>query len=119
MKGRTVRQFPCPPDLWSQVDAWAEENRLSLDIQEENRRIYSKGHWLLMAPASVEIRREGEVVTLEAWVKADMFLIISLLSGKKPEAAIESGGMTASVPRAQARQSVNRLLARFGQEPIN
>jgi len=118
MKGRTVLQFPCPTDLWSQVEAWAEETRFSPDCQEESHRVYSKGHWLLMSPASVEIRQEGDMVTLEAWVKADLVLILRMFSGKKSETAIESGGFTASVPRWQARRMVNKLLARLGQKPI-
>jgi len=118
MKGRTVVQFPSPPDLWSQVETWAEENRFTLDCQEERHRVYSKGHWLLMSPASVEIRQAGKMVTLEAWVKADLLLILRLFSGKKSETAIESGGITASIPRWGARRTVNKLLARFGQKPI-
>ena len=71
-----------------------------------------------MAPAFLEVRREGGRVVLETWVKADMFLILSFLAGQKPETAIESGGLTASVPRRRARESVNQLLARLGQKVI-
>ena len=71
-----------------------------------------------MAPIMVELRQEGEIATLEAWVAADMFLILSVLTGSKPEAAIESGGMTAMVPRRRARTAVNVLLRSFKQKPI-
>lgn len=119
MKGRTVREFSCPRDLWSQVDAWAQETGFRLIRQEDETRTYRKGHALLMAPAWVEIRREGRNAVLEAWVTADFYLILSLLSGKKPETAIESGGLTATVPRRRAREAVNRLLIRFGQKPLS
>lgn len=119
LRGRTVIEFPTPEDLWPQVDVWAAENGFTPERQENERRVYRKGHWLLMAPAMVDIRREGRQVILEAWVKADMFLILSLLAGKKPEAGIESGGLTAAVPRRRAREAVNRLLARFGQKPVS
>ncbi len=118
MKGRTVKEFPCPDDLWPQVEAWAAETGFTLDRQEKDRRVYHKGHWLVMAPAFVEIRREEARVILEAWVKADLYLIISLLSGKKSETGIEAGGLTALIPRRRAREAVNRLLARFGQQPV-
>jgi hypothetical protein len=118
MKGRTLLEFPATTDLWPQVEAWAAKERFTLDHQEENRRVYRKGHWLLMAPAWVEIRQEGQRAILEAWINADLFLILSLLSGKKSESGIESGGITAAVPRRRTREAVNRLLARFGQKPI-
>ena len=118
MKGRTVIEFACPRDLWPQVEAWAAETGFTLEREEDGRRTYRKGHWLLMAPAMVEIRKESRQVVLEAWVKADLFLILSLLAGKKPEARIESGGLTAAIPRRRAREAVNRLLARFGQKPV-
>lgn len=119
MKGRTVREFSCPKDLWSQVDAWAEETGYRLVRQEDDIRTYRKGHALLMAAAWVEIRREGRRAVLEAWVNADFYLILSLLSGKKPETGIESGGLTATVPRRRAREAVNRLLVRFGQKSLS
>ncbi len=119
MKGRTVLEFPCPRDLWPQVEAWAAETGFILARQEGTRRAYRKGHWLLMAPAWVELRQEGKQVILEAWVKADSFLLLSLLAGKKPETAIDSGGLIAAVPKRRAREAVNRLLARFGQKPVS
>lgn len=118
MKGRTVVEFPCPGDFWLQVEAWAVTSGFSLQRQDGNRRVYRKGHWLLMAPAWVELRLEGRRAILEAWVKADSYLILSLLAGKKPETGIESGGLIAALPRRRAREAVNRLLERFGQAPL-
>lgn len=119
MKGRTVREFACPKDLWKQVDAWATETGFRLVRQEDDTRTYRKGHALFMAPAWVEIRMEGRRAILEAWVSADFYLILSLLSGSKPETGIESGGLTATVPRRRAREAVNRLLVRFGQNILS
>jgi hypothetical protein len=118
MKGRTVIEFPCPSDLWPQVETWAAETGFTLQQQDDKRRVYRRGHRLMMAPAWVEIRQEGRRVFVEAWLKVDFFLVLSLLTGKKPETGIESGGLTAAVPRARARNAVNRLLARFGQKPV-
>ncbi len=119
MKGRTVREFSSPKNLWSQVEAWAAETGFRLNHQDEARRVYRKGNPLLMSPLWVEIRQEGKRTTLEAWVTADFYLFLSLLSGKKPETAIESGGLTAVIPRRRAREAVNLLLARFGQKAVD
>jgi hypothetical protein len=118
MKGRTTREFTCKTDLWPVIDSWAAETGFVLESKEKFQRIYRKGNRLLMAPAFLEIRLKGRSVTLEAWVSADFYLILTLLSGKKPESKIESGGLTAVVPRKRARDAVNRLLARFDQAPI-
>ena len=119
MNSRTVRTLPTPQNLWPQVDIWAAETGFRLDCQETTRRVYRKGLRLLMAPAWVEIRQDGEETILEAWVAADIFLFLSILSGKKPETGIESGGLTAMFPRRRARDSFNRLLIRFNQKPLD
>lgn len=118
MKGRTIRSFIYHGDLWPLVDAWAAETGFGLLHGETSRRVYRKGKWFLMAPAFLEIRREQGRVTIETWVKADLFLVLSILKGKKPETGIESGGLTASVPRKRAREAVNLLLRRLNQKPI-
>jgi hypothetical protein len=118
MKGRTVRNFTYHGDLWPLVDIWAAETGFRLLHGETSRRVYRKGKWLLMAPAFLEIRHEQGRVMIETWVKADLFLVLSILKGKEPETGIESGGLTASVPRKRAREAVNKLLKRLNQKPI-
>lgn len=119
MNRRTTISFPCPKNFWPQVETWATETGFSLHSRYGEQRIYRKGHRLLMAPIWVALRREGKKVTLEAWVVADMFLILSALAGKKPETGIEAGGLTAMLPRRRARKAVNRLLQSFDQKPIS
>lgn len=118
MQGRTILKFPLPDNFWPEVEAWAAQTGFTLDSKEDARRLYRKGHWLLMAPAFVELRQEGRQAILEAWVKADSFLILSMLTGQKAETGIASGGLIAALPRSRAREAVNRLLARFGQTPL-
>jgi len=118
MKGRTIRNFPAPADFWSRVERWAQECGFALQEQQAERRRYRKGLGLLMAPVCIELHREGETATLEAWVKADAYLIVSLLTGQPAESRIEAGGMTAALPRKRARDAVNRLLEDFGQAPV-
>lgn len=118
MQGRTRREFTCPEDLWLQVAVWAAETGFTLHAQEDSRRVYRKGHWLLMPTAWVEIHQQGRQVSLAAWIKADLYLVLNLMTGRKAEAGIESGGLTAALPRRRARAAVNRLLARLGQQPL-
>ncbi len=120
MKRRTVCEFSYSGDLWSIVQRWAGQAGFIEREKEGSRRLYRKGGWgILMAPAFLEIRQTKGRVVLEAWVKADVFLILSFLTGQKPETAIESGGLTAAVPRKSAREAVNRLLVQLNQPPIS
>jgi hypothetical protein len=118
MKGRTTREFTYQPELWPLVEAWAAAAGFTLVDQQPNHRRYRKGNQLLSAPAFLELTREGDRVTLQAWIKADMYLIMALLTGKPPEAGIESGGLTAWIPRQRARKAINPLLEQLGQQPV-
>lgn len=119
MKGRTVREFVYMAEIWPLIDTWAAESGFKLKRSEGTRRLYRKGCWPLMAPAFVEIQQDKGRVILETWVKADFFLILSILTGKGPETGIESGGLSAAVPRKRAREAVNQLLKKLNQPPIN
>jgi len=114
MKGRTTREFTTPSDLWQTLELWAAETGFSLVEQDECRRRYRKGHQLLTAPAFLEVSLEGDRATLQTWIKADMYLVMALMTGKPPEAGIESGGLTAWIPRRRARKLVNPLLEKLG-----
>lgn len=118
MKGRTIREFNFKSDIWPLVDKWASENGFVLTEQETSSRTYRKGNRMLTAPAFLAIEQKRGRVVLQAWVKADMFLIMSVLTGKPAEAGVESGGLTASIPRLRAKTAVNQLLKGLGQEPI-
>jgi len=114
----TVRQFNFQGKLWPLVEAWAAETGFILAEEKKARRLYRKGRGWFMAPAMVEIRQKGGEITLTAWIKADYYLVLSLLRGEKPESGIESGGLTAAIPRRRARAAVNSLLRRLGQNPV-
>ena len=118
MKKRTVREFTYRGDLWQVVDDWAAESGFTLVEQEEASRVYSKGRWLVLAPTHLEIRQDGERVVLQTWLKANFYMTMSLFTGKPPEGGLESGGLTAWVQRKRAREAVNRLLVKLGQQTI-
>jgi hypothetical protein len=118
MEKRTVREFNYQGQLWPLVEKWAVETGFILAEEEKNRRLYQKGQGWLMAPAMLEIRQSAGKIVLSAWIKADYYLVLSLLRGEKPESGIESGGLTAAIPRRRAREAVNQLLAKLGQAPV-
>lgn len=118
MKSRTTREFVFNGDLWPLVDEWAAEAGFKTVVKEKNRRLFQRGLPLLVAPAVVEVRKRKAKVSLHAWVKADPYLILAVLTGKKAEMGIESGGMTAMLPRRRARHAVNVLLSKLGEEPV-
>jgi len=118
MKGRTTREFRYSSEIWPVIESWAGENGYILKKAEGATRLYHKGNWQLMAPACLQVTQQDDQVTLEAWVKADFYLLMSLLTGKQPEAQLESGGLVATVPRRVARAAVNNLLSVLGQAPI-
>jgi len=116
---RAIREFSYQSDLWPVVDRWAAENGFVLLQQEPSRRLYRRGRLLLLGPTMVEIAENQGTITLQAWIKAELFMLMEQLMAKTPEVTIESGGLTAWVPRIKARKVVNRLLAMLGQNPIS
>ncbi len=118
MQRRSVREFPYNDDLWQIVERWAAHAGFIEREREPNRRLYRKEGRFFMPPTYLEVRQKEGEVTLEGWVKADMLLVLNFLTGQKPESALESGGLTASVPRKRARNAINPLLESLGQKPI-
>jgi len=119
MTGRTTREFRYPTEIWPVIESWATQNGYALKKENGVTRLYQKSNWQLMAPACLQVTQQGDLVKLEAWVKADLFLLLSLLTGKQPEARLDSGGLVATLPRRIARGAVNILLSTLGQKPIS
>lgn len=115
---RSRRDFSYAGEIWPILESWAAQSGFIEREKTPNRRLYQKRGGLLMAPAFLAVRQDGGKVILEAWVKADAFIILSFLAGQTPEMAIGSGGLTAAVPRKRARAAINPLLERLGQPPI-
>ena len=118
MKSRTSREFTYNGDFWTLVDEWAAETGFKVREQEGDWRLFQRGIPLTMAPSMVEIRKRKAKVTVEAWVKADPYLILAFLTGRSSEMGIESGGLTALFPRKRTRDAVNILLRRLGEPPV-
>jgi len=118
MKSRTSRELTYNGDLWTLVEEWSAETGFKVREQERDRRLYQRGIPLVMAPSMVEIRKRKAKVTVEAWVKADAYLILAFFTGRSAEMGIESGGITALLPRKRTRDAVNILLGRLGEAPV-
>jgi len=115
---RTIRDFAYSGDLWSVVDAWAQETKYVPVGGEREDRVYQRGVGFWVAPQMLSIRRDGDNVHLEAWIRAGLFVRLMSLFILPSEMHIGPGGMRAALPRKIARGMVNDLLERLGQPPI-
>ena len=107
--GRTVREFETSEDVVGVLDSWAKQAGYGLVEHDETSRTYKRGKGFWVASQKLKISWNGNECTLEAWVSPPFF-------GKG--ISIESGGVTAVIPRDRARQQVSALLQMFGQPPI-
>ncbi len=69
---------------------------------------------MLVAPMMLSLRQENNVVTLEAWVRSNLFVRLMSFFILPAEIGIESGGFKAVLPRKIARDAVNSLLHQLG-----
>jgi hypothetical protein len=115
---RAIREFRSDRDLWKTLDSWARETGYRLVESAEGRGLYQKGIGILVAPMKVEVRTNGDLIHLEAWVHIPFITRLISLFILPDEMTIESGGVRAILPRQMARTAVNRLLAMLNQPPI-
>lgn len=115
---RTVLRFSKSNDIWPIVDAWAARTGYRLVSPGGAHRVYQKGTGFLVAPMICELAVEGDVVTISAWVRMNLFVRLMALFMLPAEMGIQSGGFRAVLPRNIARKAVNELLGELGQPPI-
>lgn len=114
MTKRTQISFQVNGDIWPVVDGWARTNGYNRKAPSGSERLYQKGTGMLVAPMMLSIRQENSVVTLEAWVRCNLFMRIMSFFILPAEIGIESGGFKAVLPRKIARDGVNGLLHQLG-----
>ena len=119
MSKRTIIQFNCDGDIWSIVDKWASEHGYRQKESSGAERTYQKGVGFLVAPMMLKIKSNNSDTTLEAWIRANLFVRLMSLFILPSEMGIESGGFKAVVPRSIARKAVNKLLNQLEQTPIS
>ncbi len=118
MSRRTELSFRPAEDALAAADAWAAERGFALARSGRRSRRYE---WCgdLGPSTIVEIADLGDGrATLAAWVAMSLPARVASLFILPAEIGIESGGVRAALPRAEARADVNELLARLGQPPI-
>ncbi len=118
MSNTTVLDFSFEGDLWPIVDSWAKETDYNLKESGEARRLYQRGHGVLVAPMMLEITQTGQDVHLEAWIRVSFLTRLLALFLLPSQMGIESSGFKAVVPRKMARTAVNKLLESVKQPAI-
>lgn len=118
VKGRTVREFQSDADVWSVLDGWAARAGYELVEQDQASRTYKRGKGFWVAPQKLKMAFTGQGYRMEAWVWLPMLSRIVSLFLMPEELRIESGGVSAVIPRNKAREQVNGLLQALGQFPV-
>lgn len=119
MDKRTVLEFTYNDDIWNKVDIWAPNHGFKIKEDMGDTRIYQKGVGFWVAPMMLKVKKDGMSITIEAWVRANIFVRISALFLIPPEMHINPGGFKMMVPRNIARKAVNELLISLGQPEID
>jgi hypothetical protein len=119
--GRTVLRFQLDGSPWAAIDQWAMAKGYARQPQAgdgERHRVYQKGRGFWVAPMMLDVAIDGNAVTLQAWVRMNLFVRLMALFILPAEMGIHSGGFRAVLPRKIARTAVNELLTDLGQPPI-
>ncbi len=118
LRGRTVRDFTHPGNVWEITAAWAQQNGYQLKGQDEQGQYYQRGTGFWSAPRRVQLQWAGSFYHLEAWVYVPTLNYVLAFGILPREMVLESGGFRGVVPRNLGRKEVNNLLAALGQQPI-
>jgi hypothetical protein len=115
---RTERTFPMPENLWPTVEAWAAEKGYRCKESTGTDRTFQKGVGFLVAPMMLQLTEQNGSVTMQAWIRAGLFVRAFSLFILPAEMGVESGGFKAVLPRKIARNAINDLLNKLDQPPI-
>jgi hypothetical protein len=115
---RTRREMPYEQRRWEMVKKWAQDNGFEPVEQDGERQRYRCRMGWTMPAAFLELNREGGRMILEAWIRADRFLVMNLLMRQEPEINLDRGGLVAAMPRMLMRNRINTLLEKLKQPRI-
>jgi hypothetical protein len=119
MESKTVRDFRVNGDVTAIADAWASANNFKLRVVDpDGTRRYQRGQGLMVNAQHALLRQSGSDVHLEAWTHATLLDRIAVLGMMPANMAVDGGGLRGRIPRKRAKESVNKLLAQLGQEPL-
>jgi hypothetical protein len=119
MSKRTTCTFTSGKDVWQIINAWAESEQFTLIESQDNRRLYQKGRNVMDYPVLLEISQSNGKFHMETWVQAGVFDRTRAMFLVPSEMGIESGGLQMVLPRRNARQAINKLLAQLEQPLIS
>lgn len=108
---RTTLDFRAPGELWPWIDQWANSTGFHIVQSAGPMRLYQKGSGFWIAPTMVSFQQSGDVIHLESWVRANLFVRLMALFIIPAEMEVRSGGFRMVIPRKYGREAVNKLLA--------
>lgn len=114
MEARTQITFPQSADFGTTLERWAGANGYSARESSGPVKLYQKGVGFLVAPMMLSVRQENGQVTMEGWVRCNLFIRLTSFFILPAEIGIRSGGVKAVLPRKIARDAVNTLLQQLG-----
>lgn len=118
IKGRTVREFQHPGNVWEIAAAWAEQNGYALKGTDQYGQYYQRGTGFWSTPRRIQLLWTGSAYRLEAWAYVPTLNYVLAFGILPREMILESGGFRGVVPRNMGRKEVNALLAALDQPPI-
>ena len=110
---RTTMDFRVTGDIWQWVDPWAAATGFHLKQSAGPMRLYQKGYGFWLAPVMASFQQANDVIHMETWVRANLFIRIFALFLVPAEMDLNSGGFRMVLPRRYGREAVNKLLAQL------
>jgi hypothetical protein len=115
---RTTVQIELRGDPWPVIAEWGKQCGYLPQGDVGTSRVYQKGTGFFVAPMMLAAQVDGNVLTLQAWIRGTFIARLFSLFILPAEMHIKSGGFKAVVPRNMARGHVNKLIAALGGQPI-
>jgi hypothetical protein len=119
-KQRTTVRIELRGDPWPVIDGWGKATGYipNTTTATQHSRLYQKGIGFWVAPQMLAAQVDGNILTLQAWIRGTFIARLFSLFILPAEIRIASGGMTAAIPRKMARGDVNKLIQQLGGPPI-
>jgi hypothetical protein len=115
---RTTVAIELRGDPWPVITEWAKHTGFIPSADVGNSRLFQKGIGFWVAPMMLAAQVDGNVLTLQAWIRGTFLARLLSFFILPAEMHIRSGGFKAVVPRNMARGHVNKLIAALGGPQI-
>jgi hypothetical protein len=115
---RTTVKIELRYDPWETINNWGKASGFLPMTDVGTSRLYQKGTGFWVAPMMLAAQVDGNVLTLQAWIRGTFIARLFSLFILPAEMHIRSGGLKAVLPRNMARGEVNKLILALGGPPI-